>query len=195
MANKIKFDRDNVVEKACDLFWKKGFHATSTRDIQQAIDMRPGSIYAAFGNKEGLFGEALHCYSKAMLNILNQSLERNDSILSGLEDFVRTITLEDRDQKPSNICMLVRSNAELTSDASSLLALTRALLEDFEKHISGLFKQAQASGELPTTLQPVDYARHFQIQFIGLRNYLNRSYDPKLADRLIHQAFRSIKQL
>ena len=53
MANKVKFEREQVVYAASQLFWEKGFHATSTRDLQDAINMRPGSIYAAFGSKEG----------------------------------------------------------------------------------------------------------------------------------------------
>ncbi|MEP3563102.1 MAG: helix-turn-helix domain-containing protein, partial [Marinobacter sp.] len=59
MANKVKFERENVVRVASELFWKKGFHATSTRDLQDAVNMRPGSIYSAFGSKEGLYSESL----------------------------------------------------------------------------------------------------------------------------------------
>ncbi|PNP28024.1 TetR/AcrR family transcriptional regulator, partial [Vibrio alginolyticus] len=37
MANTKKFQRDEVVKAASDLFWKKGFHATSTRDLQDSV--------------------------------------------------------------------------------------------------------------------------------------------------------------
>ncbi|MFQ3195590.1 MAG: TetR/AcrR family transcriptional repressor of nem operon, partial [Colwellia sp.] len=50
MVNKVKFERDDVIRKASQLFWEKGFHATSTRDLQEVVNMRPGSIYAAFGS-------------------------------------------------------------------------------------------------------------------------------------------------
>jgi len=59
MANKVKFERENVIRVASQLFWEKGFTATSTRDLQEAINMRPGSIYAAFGSKEVLYSESL----------------------------------------------------------------------------------------------------------------------------------------
>lgn len=58
-----KHDRQDAIQKATDLFWEKGFHATSMRNIQQAMDMRPGSIYASFGSKEGLFQESLQHYA------------------------------------------------------------------------------------------------------------------------------------
>ena len=66
MANKIKFEREHVVRVASQLFWEKGFHATSLKDIEHALDMRPGSIYAAFGNKESLYSQALDLYAGTM---------------------------------------------------------------------------------------------------------------------------------
>ena len=60
MSTKAKFDRDEVIEKAKNLYWQKGYHATSMRNLQDVIDMRPGSIYAAFGSKDNLFKEVIH---------------------------------------------------------------------------------------------------------------------------------------
>ena len=59
MGNAAKFDRQQVIDKATHLYWEKGFHATSMRHLQEVIDMRPGSIYAAFGSKEELFKHCL----------------------------------------------------------------------------------------------------------------------------------------
>lgn len=60
MSKQAKFDRDDVIEKAKNLYWEKGYHATSMRNLQDVVDMRPGSIYAAFGSKDNLFKEALN---------------------------------------------------------------------------------------------------------------------------------------
>ena len=46
--------------------WNKGFHATSTSVLQDAINMRPGSICSAFGSKEGLYSESLKNYALQM---------------------------------------------------------------------------------------------------------------------------------
>ena len=55
MARKAGYDREKVLDKALELFWAKGYHGTSLKDLEVALDMRPGSIYAAFGSKEALF--------------------------------------------------------------------------------------------------------------------------------------------
>jgi len=48
----MKYDHDEIIEKATTLFWQRGFQAAGMRDIQQALDMRPGSITRAFKVKK-----------------------------------------------------------------------------------------------------------------------------------------------
>ena len=57
------FDRDAALESAMQVFWEKGFEATSISDLTQAMGLNPPSIYSAFGDKEGLFLEAVQRYS------------------------------------------------------------------------------------------------------------------------------------
>ena len=56
MSAPIKFNREDVIEKAKNLYWEKGYHATSMRNLQDVVNMPPGSIYAAFGSKDNYFG-------------------------------------------------------------------------------------------------------------------------------------------
>ena len=57
MARRAGYDRDEVLARAQALFWRKGYHTTSLKDLEAALNMRPGSIYAAFGSKEALFAD------------------------------------------------------------------------------------------------------------------------------------------
>lgn len=56
------FDRKAALAKATDLFWEKGFHATSISDLTQTMEIGSPSLYAAFGSKEALYVEALDFY-------------------------------------------------------------------------------------------------------------------------------------
>jgi len=56
------FDREQALERAMDVFWSKGFEAASLTDITEAMGINPPSLYAAFGDKEGLFIEAVQRY-------------------------------------------------------------------------------------------------------------------------------------
>jgi len=196
MANKIKFDRENVVQLASQLFWQKGFHATSTRDLQNTIDMRPGSIYAAFGSKEGLYCEALKNYTKSMQATLDECLADNESILAGLKLFVQQVVIaDDKCNQPSEICMLVKANAEFSEQQPQLKALSENLLGQFEQYLAEIFSTAQYNNELPDNLPAIEYARLFQVQFTGLRSYLHRPQPDNIAKSLIDNMFVMLKQL
>ena len=48
MARAAPYDRDATLDAAMSLFWERGYHATSLKDLEAALSMKPGSIYAAF---------------------------------------------------------------------------------------------------------------------------------------------------
>jgi AcrR family transcriptional regulator len=57
------FDRDAALAAAMEVFWRKGFEATSISDLTEAMGINPPSLYSAFGDKEKLFLEAIESYS------------------------------------------------------------------------------------------------------------------------------------
>lgn len=59
------FDRDAAVTAATRLFWERGYEATSISDLTEAMGIRSGSLYAAFGDKPALFREALAAYGRS----------------------------------------------------------------------------------------------------------------------------------
>ncbi|MDN3392563.1 MULTISPECIES: TetR/AcrR family transcriptional regulator [unclassified Pseudoalteromonas] len=195
MANKVKFERDNVVRVASQLFWQKGFHATSTRDLQEAVNMRPGSIYSAFGSKEGLYCESLKDYTVQMKTQIEGFLSSADTVLGGLRAFVENVVIKTKDCSPSAICMLVKANSEFAEKDSNLYELSLDLTAQFEAYLTQLFNQAINKGELSNTLTAVEYARFFQVQFTGLRGYFNRPNVEQFAEPMINQMFMLIKKL
>jgi len=57
-----EFDRDQALARAVEVFWSKGYEAASLADLTKAMGINPPSLYAAFGDKENLFIEAVHRY-------------------------------------------------------------------------------------------------------------------------------------
>jgi AcrR family transcriptional regulator len=193
MANVAKYDRDDVIKKAMLLFWEKGFNGTSTRDLQQAVDLRPGSIYSAFGSKEGLFKEALRCYSANTYALLQEKIQQQGSPLSGLQAFIHCVVVSNRSSAPSDMCMLVKAVAELTDSNPELLQESQALMKKGELSFSRVLQEAQAKGELSPNANPQSLAKYIQVQLIGLRTYLRTSNDVVAVEQLIENTFQMLK--
>ncbi len=59
----LSFDREDVLEKAMLAFWHSGYETTSISELTAAMGVTAPSLYAAFGNKQQLFLEAMHRYA------------------------------------------------------------------------------------------------------------------------------------
>ena len=188
MTKKEKHDRQKAIENATLLFWEKGFHGTSMRNIQEFIDMRPGSIYASFGNKEGLFKEALHSYTDSSLEQLAACLEAS-SPLDALKSFIENSVVAQETTAPSDMCMLVKTVSELTEDHADLLAETRRLLAKIEDAFTAILTLAKSRGELDETQDPRRLARFLQMQMMGLRAYARTNRENANIHELVEDAF------
>lgn len=192
MVNTVKHDRAEVLDKATNLFWEKGFHATSMRNLQEHIDMRPGSIYAAFGSKEGLFKESLRHYAKVSFERLSESADAVESPLEALKTFIKTAVLSCREDSPSEMCMLVKTISELTEENGELLAEAKSLLKMMEDAFTNLIEEAQAAGEVDPAKDAGRLARYLQMQLIGLRVYARVTPDEKRLVAMIDDAIASM---
>jgi AcrR family transcriptional regulator len=193
MSKQAKFDRDEVIEKAKNLYWQKGYHATSMRNLQDVVDMRPGSIYAAFGSKDNLFKEALKRYAEESSEQLALCMKDSPTVLVGLKQFIRNATIFNKDRMPSGMCMIVKTVSELThSDSSELLASAMKILANIETEFIELFQQAIDLGEINADKDPVSLARYLQVQIIGLRTYSQINHDADALERLIDELFEKL---
>lgn len=192
MANTSKFNREKVLRKASDLFWAKGFAGTSIRDIQDTVDMRPGSIYATFGSKEGLYKEALSSYAQMMSDQLDQHLAQASNIQQGLIHFIEYVIIDSCNEAPSGVCMLFRASGEFFGQNPALFEFSQDLLKHYEAKITAIFADAKHRKEAPPTLDEKAAGQQFVIQFTGLRNYFNGRNEPALAKLLITNMVTSI---
>src|SRR5713226_9446609 len=58
------FDIDEALDRALNVFWRKGYEGTSLPDLTRAMGINRPSLYAAFGNKSALFSKVLDRYAQ-----------------------------------------------------------------------------------------------------------------------------------
>ncbi|MDN3680859.1 TetR/AcrR family transcriptional regulator [Vibrio tapetis subsp. quintayensis] len=189
MRKNTKFDREQVVDKAKDLYWEKGFHATSMRNLQDVIDMRPGSIYATFGSKEGLFKETLARYTELGIAQLAQCQQERDTPVEALKAFVKHLVLKSQHDAPNGMCMLAKTVAELTEEHAELLAEAKKSLKIMEAEFARLIIEAQEIGEVSKDKDPQHLARHVQVQISGLRIYAKANDSNAPLEQMVEDVF------
>ena len=189
MVKTARFDRQEVINKATNLYWKKGFHATSMRNLQDEIDMRPGSIYAAFGNKNGLFKETLRNYTDISIANLKQCTDECESPIEALKMFVKKQIIGTQDGAPNGMCMLAKTIGELTSENQDLIDITKSFLGEIGAEFVKVIEEAQSLGEVDQSKIAEDLATHLQIQIAGLRTYGKLNKDKSKMDTLINDVF------
>ncbi|GAA1250677.1 TetR/AcrR family transcriptional regulator [Prauserella halophila] len=69
------FDRDAALDQAIRLFWRKGYEATSVRDLSEELSLRQPSLYNAFGGKHALFEEAVGVYDRRYGGFIDAALD------------------------------------------------------------------------------------------------------------------------
>ncbi|MEM5498335.1 TetR/AcrR family transcriptional regulator [Paraglaciecola mesophila] len=192
MANVSKFNRADVLEKATQLFWERGYIGTSTRELQSALDMRPGSIYAAFGSKADLFATVLNHYAQALTEQLNTQVMNNANALQAFQQLIHDLVLCPNNSRPSEMCMLAKTLAELDESHSEILSLVRTLLNQVEARFADVFTKAKEQGNLPAGTDVVAAAKTLQISIIGWRSYLKATRDTQVVEQQIEQLFQQL---
>ncbi|WP_152208113.1 TetR/AcrR family transcriptional regulator [Marinobacter changyiensis] len=176
MARIALYDRQTALDKAVVLFWQRGYYNASIKQIEHALDMRPGSIYAAFGSKDGLFLEALACYAKESSDQLSSHLAKYSSIIDGLQDYLREIALacQPGGPIPSRACMVVKTLLETSNTHLPINQEVNRVLDAIEHRLGEVLEQAKSNGELKPDVDCKRLARLLQAQIIGLRSFAQR---------------------
>ncbi|SNR44314.1 TetR/AcrR family transcriptional regulator [Puniceibacterium sediminis] len=185
MPREPAYDRDVALNTAMSLFWAKGYHTTSMRDLELALKMRPGSIYAAFHNKEGLFRATLELYAKRMEADLSRQIEESASPLGALQRYLLSLGGLERCEKPSTACMLVKSLLEIHEDQPELRDVVLGHLECVRRLLAEGFEKARLAGELPMDVDTDRLARRMQTYVFGLKIQAQRETDPAAMQHLV----------
>ena len=159
MGRPRAFDKDEVLDRAMDLFWRKGYEGASLSDLTKAMGINPPSLYAAFGNKEGLLKAVLDRYLEQRATFLDGVMaaptarEVADRMLRGTADL-----LTSPDNPPG--CLLLQGGLACGAGAEAIpseLACRRAAGEE---RIRERFERAKAENDLPCSADPAALARY-----------------------------------
>jgi TetR/AcrR family transcriptional regulator, transcriptional repressor for nem operon len=131
MARPLEFDRTTATQSALLLFWSKGYQATSLADLVAAMGISRSSLYAAYGDKRGVFLECLDLFAARSIAILTEARTRQPP-LTALRSFFLQPVSEEAGERWAWGCMLVNTVLELAGVDDALCDHARRRLAEVE---------------------------------------------------------------
>ncbi|WP_410474377.1 TetR/AcrR family transcriptional regulator [Guyparkeria sp. TX1] len=189
MARTAAFERDQVLTEAMTLFWSRGYNRTSMRDLTQATRLNPGSLYAAFGNKQGLFLESVDLYTRALRRETEATLGGEGNAAARIRRFFDNL-LDASAHDPTNKgCLLINTLIEAPADEPELRRRAGEALKYVEGRFAEVLDEGQDDGSIQTATPPRHQARLLMTGIFGLRVYARmpegREHAVEIVDTLL----------
>ncbi|WP_306349765.1 TetR/AcrR family transcriptional regulator [Flavobacterium sp. '19STA2R22 D10 B1'] len=169
MARTKAFDKDEVLDKAVDLFWQKGYQGTSAQDIVDCLGISRSSLYDTFGDKHTLFVAALKRYKSKMGNPFIEIIEQTEDAKKAIHQIFQMILDESIDQKCNKGCFMVNATMELSQVDPEITAIINRNTQDMEEAFCMAIEKGQKMGTISTVHDPRKIALFLINAISGLR--------------------------
>jgi len=164
---KKQFDQEEVLNKALQVFWNKGFEATSMQDLVRTMGINRASLYQTYGNKRLLFNKSLDRYIDNMRKQLNQILQLPGSPLDNLQDVLKKFVTGSLDAGMQG-CLLNNTAVELGPHDPEIATKLRNIWDEFEMIFSKIIQHAVDNGEIKSSIDVTTLGHLFNINLQGL---------------------------
>lgn len=168
MARPIQHDRTAVLEKATQLFWEKGYRGVAVSDVVERTGLLPGSIYARFGNKEGLYAACVLHYAETAEQWRRQ-FDEIPSPLARVRAFLHSMIAQAASPAGRKGCFLVTASQECDEREPQIAAAVSTCVERSVAWFTHQIEAAVACGELAPDTHAPTLATGLQTVLAGLQ--------------------------
>jgi TetR/AcrR family transcriptional regulator, transcriptional repressor for nem operon len=191
---KVKlFNPDDALLKAKDVFWQKGFNATSMQDLIDGMQISRQSLYDTFGNKQDLFEQCLTIYQKEAIRFNCDILESTKNTKAIIQDFfdylVESITT-DTDEKS---CFMINTLMETIPVDSEAQAIVLKNVDELENAIFSVLEKGKKNNDFTSDFSNEMLTNHFITAMHGIKVIGKIKKDKATLDNLVKTAMCVLK--
>ena len=174
-----EFDQDEVLDKAMQLFWTKGYEATSLEDLLETMDLSKSSFYQTFQGKHQVFERSIDRYRELVEVALRERLRHAKSGLAFIEETLASVGGEACRMGRPRGCLFMNSASEFAQRDPVIDKLVREGVGKITDLFVEAVIRAQKEGEISAKRNPRLLARYLVNNFCGLNALAKAGMDAK----------------
>lgn len=168
MGRKKSYDRDDLIEKAMEMFRDHGFGGTSTQMLTEGLGVNRYSLYAEFGSKQALFDAALERYDETVIDRRFRPLEEPGAGIAEVREVLEIYGSARSNHASGRGCLLCNTAVELGPNDPSGAGFVRRYFKRISAAFHAALGNARDTGELRSSVDPRKEADFFTATVIGM---------------------------
>ena len=168
MPRHKQFDQDDALQKAMEVFWSRGFEATSIQDLVANMGINRQSLYDTYGDKHALFLLALDRYREVEGRRLIELLERPGSLKKSLRQLFREVVEKALCDRERRGCFMGNATSELAGRCKETASRTSRNMATIEQAFYRALLRAKQEGEIEGVCDSRAMARFFYCMLQGI---------------------------
>lgn len=185
MARQKEFDRDEVLHKAVEVFWSRGYEGASIQDLVRHMGINRQSMYDTFGDKHSLFLEALDRYREIQSRKVFEVLERPGSMKRNLRQLFEEAVARSLSAEGRRGCFVGNSISELAGRCKETATRTCNSMASAEKMFQKALQRGKEQGEMRRVSDTRAVARFLYSNLQGLLLMAKATRDRKLLNDVV----------
>jgi AcrR family transcriptional regulator len=149
-----QFNEEHTLERALEVFWRNGYGATSMPELAEATGVQRGSLYNAYGDKQGLFLAVFARYQKGFLAAAGETLAPADT-RTALKAFFTFAIASMKSGEAARGCLSTKTTVDENASAEPIREVLRGMVDGLE----GLLAERLREAPEPLALPIADAAR------------------------------------
>ena len=191
MVRTKQFDQYAALDEAMELFWERGYHATSIQDLVDHLGVNRQSLYDTFGGKDQLYLAALERYRTLAAQPMHQALAREGPVREVLQRFFSEF-LDNFLAGNWKGCFMVNATAELAGQDEGVSRVCAANARQLETAFAGLIARGLQAGEINPARPTLQLARFLVNTLNGLAVTAKATRDRKALDQIVEVALAAL---
>ncbi|MGV3697499.1 TetR/AcrR family transcriptional regulator [Flavobacterium sp.] len=192
MARCVEFNEVEKIEKAMNVFWEKGYTATSMQDLVDAMQINRSSLYNTIGDKHQLFMKCISNYFDTAMCEIREKVAKEDSARQALINIIKDKAAWIVDCEKG--CLGIKTIFEIAPEDDAVRNLMNKNNNIFLDFLSETVQKAMDDGEMDNSEDASLMAEYIMTSFTGWKQSYILHRDPikikKMSEFLIKNLFK-----